>query len=1182
MKLKRVRIFGFKTFADKTEFDLDGDIIAIVGPNGCGKSNIVDSILWGLGEHNARNLRAQSSQEVIFAGSNLRKPLGYAEVTLHFDNEDGTLPVESPEVAVTRKLNRAGDSDYAINRRACRLRDVVDLLADTGLGRAGYAIVGQSEIDQALAASPQQRRGWLDEAAGVQRYRARRTESLRRLESAASHLERVHDILNEIESQRKPLEVEAEAARRYKTASGALREVECGLLVKEVATAAAEIEEIGARVDASMKLARDEAEQAEELEHEAKVCAEAAARLDAEIEAIRTRMQGATTNLEHARAAVQVAQARLESLGELETSLAGEAVEVTQRVESARADLARAQAEEAAETEALEKLRIELSGADEEAKSLTATLAKVEQELAAERSKLAQKQRLELEAAHRADRIAQVQEELEGIDASMPDLAEAVAEAEKEAGVHTQACAATRDAIAKADRGLRELTAREEKAGADGRKLLAEAAALDGKRRGIEATIDAHEGLAQGARAVMVAVDQGLLEGSYVPLGSAITVRPEYALALDTALGAAANDLIVPDEGYAKRAIQMLKEKRLGRATFQPVPLMRPPSVSPDLRDVLRDKGVVGLASELVECKAAHRPVVDSVLGRVVIAEDLDASLRLARTRGWSRIVTLEGEVVHSSGAVTGGATSRQGSGLVQRQAELGEVASKLQALQRDLAGINAAQKAREEERAKLRAQTEELRKCLETQGQDEREARAWLGNLRQEMQSAERSREKLQLELDALKIVGDPESITADVSGVEARRDEVLKALAARSADADQAAERLDEAETREQNAVRRRAESERRLNAALSAASARERRAQNLEPERKRLAEAIAQAERSQGVAETEVEAARVKLAEKMEARKAKHEEEYKLAEQAKAAQKNSANCAEAAHEGELKRARADSRRASALQRLLEEYGVTQEEALELAPDTEVPEDAPAMVSRLRRELKAMGEVNLGAIEAYERLTERYEQLTGQSEDIERGKAEIESGMRELDRLTRERFGTTFAKVQEAFVEMFVSIFRGGEAKLSLSEPENLLDSGVEIEVTIPGKKRQRLDLLSGGERALSALAFLFALLKVKPSPLVVLDEVDAPLDGVNVERFIAMLRLFRETTQFIVITHNPVTIESADVWLGVTMQEPGVTTLVPFKAPGKELVLDGAAVVGTGAEALANLDAAAQSKN
>ncbi|MBX7135203.1 MAG: chromosome segregation protein SMC [Fimbriimonadaceae bacterium] len=1157
MRLKRVRIFGFKTFADKTEFSLEGDMIALVGPNGCGKSNIVDAILWGLGEPNVRNLRAQTSQDVIFSGSTRRKPLGFAEVTLIFDNEDFSLGISAPEVSITRRLNRNGDSEYMINRKTCRLRDIFELLADSGLGKAGYSIVGQKEIDAALAASPEERRAWIDEAAGVQRYRARRLESLKRLDLAQDHLNRIDDILREIESQREPLREEAEKAKEYKRVLEELRELESGLLMVEVAAAVTEIADLEARAEKAIKNSHEEQTRSEHLEAQAKSVLHQLEKLEEELEALRHQRQEAHGALERAQAALEIAAHKLTSLDEFEQSLHDEGSAAENRMHEAAADLERLTAEEKAEVEALAKLKEELSGGDEDTKRLSQDLEKIEAEVLEAKRVENIKLRSAAEQAHAKQRRGQIRAEIKGIDESMPDLVEGIKEAEAQFN-EFDGKRAEYEASLKATRDeLKKQATSDDASSQQLRRLLADRAALEGRKRGIEATIETHEGLALGARAVLTLVEQGRLKGSYQPVAEAITVDPDLAVAVETALGASAHDLIVPDEHHAKRAIQLLKEYRLGRATFQPIPLMRANRVGPDIQNLLRDPGVVGLASDLVQCSNENRPVIDSLLGRIIITRDLDVSLRLAKTSGWSRLVTLEGEVVHSSGAVSGGNSSRQSSGLVQRQAELTKTIEDLEFLDKQIEGLQKRVRTTEASDEALRKDEIRLRDLLEALRPDLEEARTWLTSLRHEHQSAVKSKEKLLHELEGLTAEA-PENLPVyDLPALEAQRDEALKLLAGKLADSAQAAERLKEAETRTQQATSRKHHAERRLAAAGDNETQREKRLASLDEDRAKAREQIEAHEKLREIAakqgtelDAKIEAAGVQ-------KRTMTEESVLLREKAAEAQKNVQALADLAHQAELQRAKADARRAGSLQRLLEEYGLTQEDALLQAPNLEVPEDAAVTVARLRRELRGMGEVNLGAIEAYERLTERFEELFVQREDVVLGKEEVEAGIRELDKLTRDRFADTFEAVKVAFSETFVKLFGGGEGELRLSHPDDMLQTGVEVDVTIPGKKRQRLELLSGGERSLSAVAFLFALLKVKPSPLVVLDEVDAPLDGRNVERYIGLLKEFSSSIQFMLITHNPVTIENADIWFGVTMQEPGVSTLVPVKAPHVPLV-------------------------
>lgn len=1123
-----------------------------MGPNGCGKSNIVDAILWGLGEPNARNLRATTSQDVIFSGSAQRKPLGYAEVSLLFDNEDGALDVDTPEVSVSRRLNRAGESEYSINKHPCRQKDIFDLLADSGLGRSGYAIVGQKEIDAALSASPEDRRAWIDEAAGVQRYRARRTDSLRRLESATQHLARVEDILREIETQREPLREEAERARQYKSVLEALRSVESGLLAVEVARAVRDLDSIDERIAKSLETSEQEAKRAEKLEQEMRRLGESISEVERELDAVRELQQSALTARERAEANHRLAAQKLASLDDLEANLSEEQQAGKRRIEEAEADLHRLVQEEIEESSALERLRAELSGVDEEARGLLEELRKAEAQLDQARKVEAERVRLEADSRAKKHRLKQVREEMRGIEQSMPDLISGIADAETSLTELERQASEHRNRIEQSEKRLSGAREGAESGERDRRRALAELASLDGKLRGIEATIEAHEGLAQGPRAVMDAVKRGELHGEFTPVAEAIVASKELALAIETALGGAAHDLIVPDDGHAKRAIEYLKRTRMGRATFQPVNLMRPSAVGRELERVLSDKGVLGLASELVECKDDHRPVVDSLLGRVVITRSLDVSLRLARTSGWSRLVSLEGEVVHASGAVSGGTTSRHGSGLLHRRAELDATQKEIARLREALARFEEARARHEAEVERVKAEMRAEQAALSSLQPDLDDARKWLHSLQQERAAAERSFEKLSQELELLKSesVEIPEPV--DLDALQQAKDSAVALVARKSADADQASERLKEAEARAKQASERRLEAEQRLARIGESESHRAKRLASLDDERARHREHMARHAIEREEAMKRYDVATAQLEEAQATKRQMLELSFELAEHAKDAQKSAIACAELAHQAELDRARTDARRAASQQRLLEEYGIDEDEALRQAASTELPRDATTLVGRLRRELKSMGEVNLGAIDAFDRLTERFDELSQQHSDVSRGRDEILAGIRELDRLTRDRFRSTFESVQSAFQEMIGKLFGGGEGQLSLTDPENLLETGVGVSVTTPGKRPQGLELLSGGERALAACAFLFALLKVKPSPLVVLDEIDAPLDGRNVERFISVLKEFAGGVQFLLITHNPTTIESAPIWFGVTMQEPGVSTVVPFRTP------------------------------
>jgi chromosome segregation protein len=1153
MRLKRVRMFGFKTFADRTEFELDGGVIAVVGPNGCGKSNLVDAILWGLGEGSAKQLRAQTGQDVIFNGSARRKGVGYCEVNLTFDNEDGALPVDTPEVSVSRKLNRAGESEYSINRQTCRQRDVLELMADSGLGRAGYAIVGQKEIDQALNASVEDRRAWIDEAAGVQRYRSRKVEALRRLSTAQEHLQRVTDILTELEAQREPLRDEAEVATRYRRIQSTLREIEVGYLLSESSAAKRDQQNQENHISRTTELSEAESARATKLESLIQDRAAHLAALDKEADGLRSRRQELLRSIERTQGDIRLGLQKLESLDEREQSLAADREESRQRITEAEIELVHATEDEETERSALLELQSSIAGIGEEAQRLSGALQTAERELAAARKHEMARVKAEAERAQRQQRSALARRELKTLLASLPDLETAVRDAESNVSSIRARSEDMQARIRELEAALQAKRIEEEEDARAAREALSERASLEGRQRGILATIEAFEGLAQGARAVMEAARAGLLSAEYVPVGQAIEVEREYAVAIETALGGSTNDLIVETEVGAKDAIDWLKQNRAGRATFQPVPLIRQQQRGQEIERLLSDRDVVGIAADLVECHAAHRPVIERLLGRVLVVRDLDASLRLARTGGWSRLVSLEGELVHSSGAVTGGLQERRGYGLVQRKADLAEIERAVSRLARLVGGYEKRSAEREASLASIRTEIGREAASKEAIASELAESESFFRALTEELKSTQREKEKLERELsEQLKI---PEIEKIDVAAIEDRRDEALRALAARSADVEQTRERLREAEDRAAQASIRREGAARRLENAKGTAESRDRRAEGIEPERLRVHEQILGHEKALETAKQ----ASAEVEERLEGSQARKRElmddESRAREELAKVRETIADMAAAMHQAELNRTRAEARRSAALLRLIDEYGMTEDEADAQHGGSEPPSDAPAVVQRLRRELRAMGEVNLGAIEAYERLTKRFEELESQRNDVAGGIVEVENTIRELDKLTRDRFVMTFDQVSAAFAEMFERLFGGGDGRLLLADPSDILNTGIEIEVTLPGKRRQYLNLLSGGERALCTCAFLFALLKVKPAPLVILDEVDAPLDGRNVERFAEALADFTDRTQFILITHNPVTIASAPVWIGVSMEEPGISKLLPIRIPPGE---------------------------
>lgn len=1150
LRLKRVKVFGFKTFADRTDFDLDGDLIAVVGPNGCGKSNLVDAILWGLGEPNARHLRAATSQDIIFGGSAGRKALGFAEVKLFFDNEDGALAIEAPEVCISRKVSRGGDSDYQINGRNCRLKDIYDLLADSGLGKAGYAIVGQREIDAALAASPEDRRGWIDEAAGVQRYRAKRNESVRRLNQATEHLSRIAAIIEEIELQRGPLREEAEVARKYKEAASELRKVESGLLIVEVAGAQHKLAELDTRISNSKRAEESALKELAKNEKAATEVGGSISDLEREMDQVREAQQTALTQSERAHANLQLAEQKLLGFDDLESNLAEEREAGIARRQEAERDAELAAAQERLEADALEALRTGLGSKSKGLKNLSEELKTVERELEAGRESESLRLKSELEVAQRKQREREIKQELLGIERTKSEMDAALAEAESSFNEAQKAL----DVVVSAEG---EATTNHEQAqqllgeiAADLHRLLGERASLEGRCRGLEATIEMHEGLAQGSRAVLELVAAKRLPDRYSALAESLDVRPEHSVAIEVALGQSASDLIVPTADDAKAAIELLKAERLGRATFQPLDLVEPRDRPRGAEQLLKRPGVVGFADDLVRCDPKHQMVVRSLLSGVLVLKTLDDCIRIANQPGWAKLVSLDGEIIHGSGAVTGGASKTARSGIIQRRSELAELEKTLKEVSKKVAQLESRQAEAYATLESEKRALEEVRPKKEAARGTRDETESWFKNLKLELATSQREFERLNAELEALRAAQSTQFETVDLAAIETRRDDLLRELAMQSADSDQAASRLAEAEQRHKDAKLRHEEARRRLKHLVGEQDQRGRKIDSLDQHRANARQQIEHQSKTFERYKKEAEAAHAELTTLQNRRQALLEQNFRLADSLKELRQQAADAAQLLSKCEIERARTETSRAQSAERLLDEYGISPEDALSLAPQQELGPDSAAVVGRLRREIKAMGEVNLGAIEAYERLSERFGDLANQQEDIVKGNAEIEEAIGKLDALVEDRFLGTFERVRDAFSERFQQLFGGGEGVLRLTDAENLLDSGVEVEVTVPGKKKQRLELLSGGERALAASAFLFALLSVKPSPLVVLDEVDAPLDGRNVERFIDAIRSFSGQIQFLLITHNPVTIEAAPIWFGITMQEAGVSTVIPYK--------------------------------
>jgi chromosome segregation protein len=1167
MFLKSLSILGFKSFADRVRLDFGEGITAIVGPNGSGKSNIADAIQWVLGEQNVRTLRAENSTEVIFAGSARRKPLGMAEVSLTVDNSDGQLPIDFAEVTVTRRLYRSGESEYLINKTPCRLKDIVELFMDTGLGRATYAILTQNEVDVVLSARPEDRRALFEEAAGIQKYRHRKREALRKLENTEANLTRVVDILAELEAQREPLRQQAEVAIRYHQLVSRLREIEVAALWAQVLESERAREQTQQEQQVLHRRLLEINAQLAECEALSQKLGEQIADAEAELDTLRALQQASLTAYERAESRRALIEQRLQNSRDNLRRLQEELVENEHRY-----------AEIQQQAQQWQERRLELEQRIQDLEQ--------QREVARERLRLAEHalQQAQQHYVERTQEVVRARAYLDGLrlrrteaEQTIQALQNRIAEVGqnlREAEERVRAAQAHRDkAVAAAELALREAQRYEaelQQAQADVQRKRQEVetrarenARLSARLQALLESEAAQEGLFGGVRAVLDAVSRGQMTGTYLLVADVLQPLEPYVTAIEVALGASAQDIITATEEEARLAIEWLKQHARGRATFLPLNLLRPSEPSPSLQQCLDEGLAIGFAGDLVECAPELRVVAQYLLGRVLVAPDFDSAVQIVRRySSWSKVVTVDGELFLPGGAITGGKMPGRATGIVSRKAERSR-------LEREL-------RAGEEEEQRLRKQLQEAEQSAETarhrwqearKGQEQAQQRMMQVEsalqavaqeqtlLQQQMHSleqeqTEQAKRLYELDNEILELEERLPSDTRQVFSPE----EVSRYRQQR----DEAAAQLQELEvtlgrlTEQQHALEHERESlAQRQRDLHQQTQNRQARIAELEAQIAQDEKALEQTlEELQRIAQQREQIEKDFLAQR-EVRQNLLQQNLENGERLKDLAAQQSALAQQAHEMELALARIEMQRTQAVARLWEEYevNVSQETPPDLSQFT--PETA-SEINRLRREIRQMGNVNTGAAEEYQRLTERYEFLQKQRTDLEAAREDILQAIQEIDASTRDLFLQTFGAVQQAFQEVFTRLFGGGKAELELTQPHNLLETGVEILVQPPGKRRQNLVLLSGGERALVAIALMFAFLQVKPSPFCVLDEVDAALDGANVEKFAEMLRDYARHSQVIIITHNPVTMECADVWYGVTMQEQGVSRVISYRAP------------------------------
>ncbi|NUM55800.1 MAG: chromosome segregation protein SMC [Candidatus Hydrogenedentes bacterium] len=1186
MYFKQLELIGFKSFADRTVVRLEPGVTAIVGPNGCGKSNILDSLRWVLGEQRAKELRGSHMQDVVFNGSENRHPAGMAEVSVTFDNSDSALPVDFSEVQITRRVYRSGESEYFINKAACRLKDIHEMFMDTGIGTQAYSMVSQGKMDMILSSKPEDRRYLFEEAAGIIKYKTRKKLAIRRLESAEQNLLRLGDIVNEVERQMRSLKRQVNAAIRYRELSEQLREIEIRAAWLEFVRLTAEIESLRAQfADArdqyegvSARISTLEARHEElalqrlEVERVRLARQQGVYEIESEMEKIERQIALHRQQIEYAKSRCDEASTDRDELLARAASLAAQTAQTDERAVVARAEIdacttaiADKNAAHAAASEHVAEADARLEQIRAQVTERVTDRARTQSALETLAESIASVDGL-LEALYEnQDRLTKRREELLSVlETARRSESEKLASYAEQDSRREQA-AATRAAHQKS---LQEVDER-------WRAMREEKSSVDARLRSLRELRDTYEGFAFGVRAVMKARDAGELDGIVGPIGDLLSSDKEYERAIEAALGGNINNVVAENADNAKQAIEFLKRNTAGRVTFLPLDTMR--GGMRDDSDALEGQpGVVGPAIRFVRYEPRLRSAVEYLLHSTVIVETLDDAIRITRGRAHHpRLVTLDGEVVSSAGAVTGGRTKHESRGLLGRSAEIAELEERARAMEQDLGGlvdqrngINQAIAAASTEIAQLESNLNTLRKEINDLGVDIARQSTELDNVVDAAHGLDRQRDELSSRRNQFEdqrkeamqradtIQSGDEALQIEMSDAQEAASaarEALSVLASELADlrVQQAAlaQRLEEIERDRQRESRDR-------DQALAAAEQRDQLIEQLTKEQTTVeAEIAQQIERSKSLSESREEASK-KAVEAQNQLQTLLDETEALDKELKE-QREIARAAQAdVHRIEMGLRHDEDRVGFFQERIASEYAVSLAalEAEQVGTDDYDEETRTQMVADIRGRLQKMGDVNLTAIEEYEELEKRHAFLQTQMRDLNQAREALLGVIERSDKRIREMFMDTFNRIGENFGHYFRRLFNGGQARVYLIDEDDPLESGIEIEARPPGKKPTSISLLSGGESAMTAVALLFSIFKAKPSPFCVLDEVDAPLDDANIGRFLGLLEEFVDQSQFVVITHNKQTMAKADALYGVTQQERGVSQLVSVKFDGK----------------------------
>ena len=1179
MYLKRLELQGFKSFADKTVLEFMPGITSVIGPNGSGKSNISDAIRWVLGEQSMKSLRGSKSMDIIFAGTENRKSLGFAEASLIFDNTDGTLPIEYTEVVVTRKIYRSGETGYYINKTPCRLKDVLELFMDTGIGKDGYSIIGQGKIDEILSNKSEDRRHIFEEAAGIVKYRARKEETEKKLEQTKLNLLRINDILSEIEQNLEPLKNQSDKAKKFLSLKEELKEIEIGLFLynieryKQSLSQIAEDEEI---MNSTLNQEEGKLEKISILKEELKSAID---ELTLEIERTQNIGFESKQEIERINSEINVSKTKIENNEENVERFKTEIEENAERIQQLTEEKEQKNKRKESLKQNKERFEKELKEKEEELRKVTEKLSKKELEIESKKRTVEQNTESKYEYQTQISTLNANQENQEKRKKQLTqEISSTISELDntrfkrEEISKEFQKIQSKRNQLLA---NLEEISSKKQENDAIVKdfetrinNLLNEMRIKDSKLKFLIETEKEKEGYIKSVKDLLKACEniKELGKGMHGVLANIITVPEEYQTAIEMCLGASLQNIVTDTEQDAKKLVEYLKENNLGRASFLPLTAVKGKRLE-KIRS--KEKGIIGIASDLIEFDKKYEQIILNLLGRTVIVDTMQTAIAVAKAEGYAyRIITLQGDIINPSGLMTGGSVSKKTLNILGRSREieklekdLKELKTKIEKIEKEKEDYISSNEDIIEEAQALEEAMQEIEITYATEKQrvisiDENIERLSnrLNKSREEVSNIESQiekiiQEKAEQETKIKTLMDENSMFSKEISEYAELNKDNQKYIDDLNVDItdlkisvssfDESEVSIVELEERIQEEIDKNKESSKNKEQQIEQINI---DIENLKQEIKKSEEKIikiGEAVQNSGETIEKLKAQRIEKNERLSKKEEEQTAQFKLIEDLKGQ----------IVKLDVKKTKTEEDLSEVINKMWDEYELTPN----VVKDYKKPENVTntqKRVNNLRSDIRDLGSVNVDSIEEYTNLKNRYDFMCEQRLDLENTTAKLRNVISEMTGIMKEQFRAKFELINQNFKEVFSELFGGGKAEITLTDEENILECGIDITVQPPGKKLQNMMLLSGGEKAFTAIAILFAILKINPAPFCVLDEIEAALDDVNVYRYAEYLKKFSDNTQFLIITHRKGTMEAADTVYGVTMEEKGISKLLSMK--------------------------------